>query len=196
MNKPNKTGEDSPILRKAIGEELKDRKDFSSAITQLKIAVQLEPNDKETHQALIACYDATERKADGTRQLLKLIELDSHNLPLYQQLAQRLQDQPAEAERAVTSVIEAGPREAENHTALAEIRQKQDRWDEATAEWAEVAQIRSLEPTGLVKLAEAQIHQKQWGDAQNHRKTSAHEWPSRFGDVNNQARQLQEKLPK
>ena len=138
-----------------------------------------------------------EDKAAGTRQLLELIELDSHNLPLYQQLADRLKDQPTEAERAVTSIIEAGPQEAENHTALAEIRQKQDRWDEAIHEWTEVAKLRSLEPTGLQKLAEAQLHQKQWDAA---RKTIERlqrtEWPSRFGDVFNQTRQLQEKLPK
>ncbi len=193
----DKTGEDNPILRKAIGEVLKERNQFKLAIAQFEIAVQLEPNDKEIHQALIACYDATDDKADGTRQLLKLIELDSHNLALYQQLADRLKDQPAEAERAVTSVIEAGPQEAENHTALAEIRQKQDRWEEAIDQWAEVAKLRSLEPTGLMKLAEAQLHQKQWDAARKSiEKLQRSDWPSRFGDVNNQTRQLQEKLSK
>jgi hypothetical protein len=193
----NKTGEDSSILRKAIGEVLKDRSEFKSAIAQFEIATQLQPNDKEIHQALIACYDATEDKTGGTRQLLKLIELDSHNLALYPQLAERLKDQPAEAERAVTSLIEAGPQEAENHTALAEIRQKQNRWDEAIDEWTEAVKLRSLEPPSLVKLAEAQIHQSQWDAARKSiEKLQRTEWPSRFGDVNNQTQQLQEKLPK
>lgn len=192
-----KTGEDSSILRKVLGEVLQNRNEFKSAIAQFEIAVQLEPNDKDIHQALIACYDATEDKAGGTRQLLKLIELDSHNLALYPQLAERLKDQPPEAERAVTSLIEAGPQEADNHTALAEIRQKQDRWDEAIDEWTAVATLRSLEPTGLVKLAEAQIHQSRWDAARNSiEKLQRTEWPSRFGDINNQTRQLQEKLPK
>ena len=164
---------------------------------QLEIAVQLEPNDKEIHQALIACYDATQDKAAGTRQLLLLIELDRHNLSLYEQLADRLKDEPAEAERAYTSIIEAGPQESENHTALAEIRQKQNRWDEAIDEWTEVAKLRALEPTGLVKLAEAQIHQKRWAAARASIEKLQHtEWPSRFGDISNQTRQLQTKLPK
>jgi autotransporter-associated beta strand protein len=192
-----KSGQDSAILRKAIGQVLQERKEFKPAIAQLEIAVQLEPTDKEIRPALIACRDATGDKAGGTRELLKLIELDSHNLPLYQQLAERLTDQPAEAERTVTSIIEAGPQEAENHTALAEIRQKQNRWDEAIDQWAEVAKLRSLEPTGLVKLAEAQIHQSRWDAArQSIEKLQRAEWPSRFGDINNQTRQLQEKLPK
>jgi tetratricopeptide (TPR) repeat protein len=193
----DKTGEDSAILRKAIGQVLQERQEFKQAITQLKLAVQLQPADKEIHQALIACYNATENKSEGTRQLLKLIELESHNLALYQQLADRLKDQPAEAERAVTSIIEAGPQEAENHTALAEIRQKQGRWNEAIDQWSEAAKLRSLEPTDLVKLAEAQIHQKQWEAARKSiEKLQRAEWPSRFGDINNQTRQLQEKLPK
>jgi hypothetical protein len=192
-----KTGEDSAILRKAIGDALRDRKEFQSAIRQLQTAAQLEPNDKEIHQALIACYDATENKAAGTQQLLTLIELDSHNLALYSQLAERLKEQPADEERAVTSIVEAGPQEAENHTALAEIRQKQNRWDNAIGEWAVLAKLQSLEPTGLLKLAEAQIHQKQWDAARKSVETLQRTaWPSRFGDVSNQTRSLQEKLPK
>jgi predicted negative regulator of RcsB-dependent stress response len=48
-----------------------------------------------------------------------------------------------------------------------------------------------------VKLAEAQFHQKQWDAARKSiEKLQRSEWPSRFGDINNQTRQLQEKLPK
>ncbi len=193
----DKTGEDSAIKRKAIGQALQEHKRYEPAIAQLKLAAELQPGDKETYQALIACYDATENKAAGTQQLLKLIELDSHNLALYQQLAERLSGEPAEAERAVTSIIEAGPQEAENHTTLAEIRQKQGRWAEAIDEWTDVAKLRSLEPTGLMKLAEAQIHEKQWDAARKSiEKLQRTEWPSRFGDINAQTRQLNEKMPK
>ena len=57
------------------------------------------------------------------------------------------------------------PNESESHALLAEIREKQDRWPEAIAHWERVAEIRALEPTGLLKLAAAQIHEKAWDQA-------------------------------
>ncbi len=192
-----KTGQDSPILRKAIGQAFQSHQKYSQAAKQFALAIQLQTTDREVYEGLIACDDALGNRADGTRQMERLIDLEQHDVKLYEQLAERLKEQPAEAERAVTSIIEAGPQEAENHTALAEIRQRQDRWDEAIDQWRDVAKLRALEPTGLLRLAEAQIHQKQWdGARQSIEKLQRTEWPTRFGDVNSQTRQLQERLPK
>src|SRR5262249_6732689 len=111
--------------------------------------------------------------------------------------ADHLKDDPAQAERAITSLIEVGATEAENHAALAEYRQKQNRWDEAVQQWSDVAKLRALEPTGLLKLAEAQLHQKLWDAARGTiERLQRTEWPSRFSDVANQTRRLQEQLPK
>ncbi|HZZ27728.1 MAG TPA: VIT domain-containing protein [Pirellulales bacterium] len=192
-----KSGQDSPILRKAIGQVFKDRKEYEPAIKQLQLAAQLQPNDREIDQALLECYDQLGKRAEATRQLLQLIANDQHHIDLYEKLADRLKDQPAEAERAVTSIVEVGSQEAENHTALATIREHQNRWDEAIAQWADVAKLRSLEPTGLVKLATAQIHQHEWAAAQQTIEKLQHtDWPQRFNDVGNQIRTLQEQLPK
>jgi tetratricopeptide (TPR) repeat protein len=192
-----KSGQDSPILRKAIGQVYQSRGEHAKAIKQLQIAVELQPLDKEVQQELMTAYDSLGQREEANRQLVKLIDVDRHNLALYQQLAERMKDDEAEAERAATSIIEADPGEAENHTALAELRQKQDRWDEALPHWEQVAQLRRLEPTGLLRLAEAQIHQKQWDAArQSIDKLHKTEWPARFSDVQNQTRRLQEQLPK
>ena len=100
------------------------------------------------------------------------------------------------AERAATSLIEAAPLEAEHHQALAELRQDQDRWDDAIAHWRHVAELRKLEPTGLLKLATAQVHEKEWDDAKaTIKKLNQREWPSRFNNLNNKIRNLQKKLP-
>jgi TolA-binding protein len=77
---------------------------------------------------------------------------------------------------------------------LAEICERQDRWDEAIDQWREVARLRALEPTGLLKLAAAQIHQKQWAAAAATLKQLDKGWPSRFGDVDEQVRQLRERI--
>lgn len=191
------TGQDSPILRKLIGEVYRGQEEFLKAIAQFNIAMELQPHDPEVHQALIACYDKTDQSALATRQLLKLIDDRQHDLPLYQQLASRLQDNEAEAERAATSMVESAPNEAESHAALAELRQSQNRWDEAIPQWQQVASLRKLEPTGLLKLTEAQLHEKQWDAARESiQKLNATAWPARFNLVPIQIRQLEERLPK
>jgi predicted Zn-dependent protease len=192
-----KSGQDSPLLRKTIGQIYQARSAHDKAIAQFQLAVALQPNDKEVHQALIACYDAKQRPREATAQLVKLIDLERHDLTLYQQLAERLKDDEAEAERAATSIIEAAPNEAENHAALAELRQKQQRWDEALPHWQQVADLRRLEPTGLLKLAAAQLHEKRFDDARTTiKKLHQTEWPARFADVAQQTRALEEQLPK
>lgn len=192
-----KTGQDSPILRKALGDTFRNRREFATAVAQYTIAVELQPNDKEIHQSLIACYDAMNDKEAATKQLLKLIDIQRHDLALFEQLAERMKSNEAEAERAATSIVESAPNEAEPHAAFAELRQKQNRWDEAIPHWQKVAELRKLEPTGLLKLAAAQIHEKQWDNARaSLEKLSRTEWPSRFNNVGSEVLQLQQQLPK
>ena len=127
-------------------------------------------------------------------QILQSLQLMRRDITLYADLGKRYAalKRPAQAERAHTSIVEVLSAESESHTMLAEIRQKQDRWPEAIVHWRQVARIRELEPTGLLKLAAAQLHVKRWDDAgQTLRKLRARGWPSRFGDVINQIRQME-----
>jgi predicted Zn-dependent protease len=190
-----KTGQDSPILRKALGQVLAEQGKHTESVVQLKKALELQSNDSETHAALIKEYDALGQNDEAARQLLAQIEIERHNLELYKQLAQRFAGNEAEAERAATTIVEAGPTEAENHAAYAEILQAKNRWSEAITQWEQVAELRKLEPTGLVKLAEAQLHEKRRDDARQTldrlRKT---EWPTRFDNVRNQIVQLEQQL--
>ncbi len=192
-----KSGQDSPLVRKSIGKAYQARGEYAKAVTQYGLSLDLQPFDKDAHQALILCYDALQQPDNAAKQLLKLIDFDRHDLGLLTQLAERYKQNEAEAERAATSIIEAAPNEAENHTAIAELRQKQERWDEAIPHWQRVAELRKLEPTGLLKLAAAQIHQKQWPAAKETiNRLQKGEWPSRFNNVQHETRQLQEQLPK
>ena len=191
-----KTGRDSAIIRKAIGSVLLDKKKYDKAIPQLQLAAELQPTDAETQQKLVKALDKAGRKDDAVKQMLTQLDFDRHNLEVYKKLAERLQSDDAMAERAATSLIEAAPLEAENHQALAELRQEQDRWDEAIAQWRKVAELRKLEPTGLLKLATAQVHEEQWDDAKTTvKKLNQQEWPSRFDNLNRDIKKLQKKLP-
>ncbi|MBL8817930.1 MAG: hypothetical protein JNL58_18035 [Planctomyces sp.] len=189
------SGQDNPILRKAIGQVWQERGEHPKAIIQLKLALELQPNDRETHQALVAAYDATDDRNAANVQLRKLIDLMPHELTLYSQLADRLKDDPSQSERAATSIIESSPNEAESHQAYAERLQTLDRWPETIPHWKQVAQYRKLEPTGLLRLAEAQIHVKRFADAQITLKSlRTISWPSRFTDIDNQIRNLESQL--
>ena len=87
------------------------------------------------------------------------------------------------------------PNESESHTLLAEIRQTQGRWPEAIDQWRQVVRVRALEPTGLLKLAEAQLHEKQWDAArQTLEALLAKDWPERFGNVRSQAEDLKRRV--
>ncbi len=191
------TGLQNPIVHKAIGQIYAEKQQFAKAIAQLRLASELQPNDAETYQQLIECYDKQDDKQGAIAELLRAVQLSRRDIKLYQDLGKRYDalGKAKETERAYTSIVEVLPNESESHALLAEIRQQQNRWMEAAAQWAEVAKIRSLEPMGLVRLAEAQIHFGQWDAAQETiRKLQASGWPTRFGDVYGQAAQLQRQL--
>jgi tetratricopeptide (TPR) repeat protein len=185
----HESGLENPIVRKAAGQVYRERKQYGKAIAQLRLALQAQPGDAETHQALLACYDAQGDREGAAAALLGWRELDRRNLGLYRDLGHRLEKlgRPDQTERAFTSIVEILPAEAESHQMLAEIRQEENRWPEAVFEWQQAARIRSLEPTGLLGLAAAQIHDRRLEDAQatldRLRSTG---WPARFDSLINQ----------
>ena len=125
------------------------------------------------------------------------MELSRRDIKLYQTLGERFKNlkRDAEAERAYTSIAEMQPNESESHALLAGIRQAQGRWPEAIEQWQQVVRVRALEPTGLLKLAEAQIHEQQWDAArQTIKALLAKDWPERFGDVRRQAQDMKVRI--
>jgi tetratricopeptide (TPR) repeat protein len=153
--------QENPMLRKTIGLIYRERSEFHKAISQLRSAVEVQPNDAESHEALLACYDHESDPHGAIEELLAWRQLAVRDIKLYENLAQHLEKsgQATEAERAYTSIIEVLPAEAESHQLLAEIRERQNRWADAILQWEQVARIRSLEPTGLLGLCSALIHE-------------------------------------
>lgn len=176
-----KEGRDRPLIRKSLGRVYFEESKFEDAVVQLKIAAELAPEDRETQQWLLETFDKLGQKDAAIAQVLNMLKYNRRELSLYQQLAERLAEDAARAERAATSMIENLPTETESHTALAEFRQQQDRWEDAIAHWKRVAELRSMEPTGLLRLAEAQLHLEKWDAAESTlQKLSATKWPARF----------------
>jgi tetratricopeptide (TPR) repeat protein len=191
------TGLHNPIVRKAVGQVYLEKKQYAKAIAQLSLACQLQPNDLETNQALLACYDRKKDQPGAIRQILQTLQAAPREITLYANLGKRFAaiKEPVQAQRAYTSMVEALPSESESHAALAEILQKQDRWADAAEQWTQVARIRALEPTGLLGLAAAQAHLKQWDQAaETIKKLRARSWPTRFGNVDGQVRGLEQQV--
>jgi tetratricopeptide (TPR) repeat protein len=191
------SGLENPIVRQALGKVFIDRKQYEPAAHHLRLALEAQPNDRRTHELLVNIYDRMQDPEGAVRQLLQSVSLSRRDIALYKDLGGRYLrlEQPARAERAYTSIVEMLPNESEGHTMLAEIRQGQGDWQAAIHHWRQVVRIRALEPTGLLKLAEAQIHEKLWGAAtQTVDVLRAKDWPSRFGNVHNQAEQLKNRV--
>ncbi|MGI8978782.1 MAG: VIT domain-containing protein [Pirellulaceae bacterium] len=188
-----KTQQDRPIVRKQIGIVYQEKfKAWDKAIKQFRLALEGSPNDADLHERLIAGLDAKGDAAGALAQSLESLELSRRNLDLWSKLAERftsLKD-PIQAERAATSLVEVGPHESEGHEKLADYRQKQDRWDDAISHWQEVARLRKLEPTGLLGLAPALLHQKRLPEFDAAMKQLENgPWPQHF------EKELKEKLP-
>jgi tetratricopeptide (TPR) repeat protein len=189
------SGLDNPIVRKAVGQVYLEKRDYAKAIRQLNLAAQSQPNDGQTYQALLDCYDRMGDKRGAIEQLLRWRDLARRDLKLYEDLGNRYQamGEPGQAERAYTSLVEVLPAEAESHRRLAEIRQRQNRWDDAIAQWQEVARLGATEPTGLLGLAQALIHEHRVEQAaETLAKLKQTSWPPRFADVPNRIRLMEQ----
>jgi tetratricopeptide (TPR) repeat protein len=188
---------EKPIVRKALGEVYLGKGKHGKAIAQLRLACEVQPNDKQTHDKLIECYDKQEDEEGAVQQVLDSLQLLRRDINRYKNLAERLQKlgRAEEAERAFTSIVEMLPSESESHAMLAEIREGQDRWEEAVVHWRQVARIRDLEPTGLQGLATALIHLKQWDSASHTlRELDTRSWPPRFSKVHEKVGKLQREI--
>ena len=64
------TRQENPVLRKAIGQVYREKERFGKAIEQLLIAAEVQPNDAETYQALLACYDHQNDQQGAVEQIL------------------------------------------------------------------------------------------------------------------------------
>ncbi len=192
-----KTGADNAFVRKALGQVYSERGQFDKAVAQLRAACELQPNDAEIHRAIVACCDKQNDKQGAIREVLAWLQLARRDINLYRDLGRRLAElhEDREAERAYTSIVEVLVSEAESHTMLAEIRESQNRWAEAIDQWRHVARLRALEPTGLLRLAAAEVHERQWAAAEETvGQLRAKTWPPRFGNTEFQLQQLRQQI--
>ena len=173
--------QERPIIRKAIGEVYLESSKYDRALTQLSLALEYQSDDAETQQKLLTCYTKLEDVEGAVKHLLAMAALRPRDIDIYKDLGDRLKGRDKDQERAYTSIVEMQPNESESHSMLAEIRQRRNQWDQAIDHWQRVAEIRALEPTGLLRLGKAQLHEKQHAAARRTiDKLRGTQWPARF----------------
>ena len=141
--------------------------------------------------------DALGNKPAAVEQLLESIKLNRRHTARFKSAGERFSqlEEATEAERAFTSIVEMLPLEAESHSLLAEVRESQNRWLDAIIHWHRAVEYRSLEPEPLLRLATAQIHEKQRAEADiTLRKLEMKTWEQRFGDVAGRTSELRKRL--
>lgn len=194
--KAAENGDDSSFLRRALGKALLDREMSGDAETQLRIALQLQPQDSEAWAWLLSSLDKQLKQQAAIDALLDHSDVNRRDTSLYRELYRRWKTQnDALAEQAATSVVEVAPEEADHHSVMAEIRSEEDDLAAMLAHWQRAADLRREDPTLLVSLAEAQIR---FGDRIAARGTlnrlATTKWDERFADIPNDIQRLRQQL--
>jgi len=190
------TGLENVTARKALGQIYTEKREFMKAARHLEVAVEGGPagrTDPETQRFLIDAYDKLGDAERAVARLLSLGRKKTHDFLLFKELGDRLQklERPAEAERAYTSLAEYSANESEGRALLAEVREKQQRFDEAVGEWRQVIRVRTKEPDGYLGLGRALIAAGLAADAREVLDgVLSQTWPPRFGNPHREAKEL------
>ncbi|MEZ6008508.1 MAG: VIT domain-containing protein [Planctomycetota bacterium] len=192
------TGLDAGLLRQAFASAWRKRGGLERAEHHLLEARDLEPNDAKVHATLVSLYDEMKRPADAVAALYGSIELAPLGYDAYEDLARRLATLGNQAgyERALTSLAEPAPNQAEGHRRLGRAFTRDGRLEAALVQWAQVVRTERLDPTGWLEYAESAVRA---GDTATARKALQHvlegTWEDRFGDVKQQAAARLARLP-
>lgn len=182
-------GKENVLLRRMLAEVLITKQKHGLAVSQLKLVLEFKPDDDAASKLLIQAYDALGQSAEALQAALHRSEYVSRQTATWKELGDRLTklNQAAQAERAYTSLIEVLPNDADSEMALAQVREGQNRWEEAVGHWKIARDYRSEDPSGLLGLAKAYLHQKQWPHAQatiDQLRKPAKPWHQRFDALN------------
>ena len=192
-----RTGLENAIVRKALGRVYLDQGDAGRAAQQLERAIEVQPNDAESHGLLVEALDRAERIQAAVDAQLAWARYAQRDWGLWERLGGRLAAAGVEdrAERAYTMLAELSPNESEGHQALAGVRERQGRWRDAVQHWQHVTRVRSNEPAGHLSLAAAQIES---GDLSGARSTlehlETHDWPAATPDLHKAIQNLRQRL--
>jgi predicted Zn-dependent protease len=190
-------GTEKPIIRKALGRVLLEKKEYATAAVHLEAYRESGPFDAEVYELLIQAHDGAGAPGKASDVLLAQARASGHDLALYRKLGDRLTagGDHARAERAYTTLAEQSAHESEGRALLAGVREAQRRFRDAAEEWRQVARIRSKEPTGYLGRARCLIKAGANAEARSILEAVlGRSWPERFEKTHEEARALLEPI--
>ena len=176
---------DAPLIRKALARRFQAGGEWAKAVHHLEAARELAPGDGAIHRALVAAFDAWQKPEQAIAALYGSIRLAPYALDAYTDLARRYRKagDEAQAERALTNLVEPAPNQADGHRRLATVRQEQKRWPDAVVQWRQVVRTEPKDPMGALSLARALIQTGETAEARRVlEQVLRTEWAKRHGD--------------
>jgi len=189
-----KSGLENPILRKSAGRALADRREYSAAIGQFELALAVAPEDVEIHTLVV---NACERAKDWEQMAAKLKrQIGEHpfDMTSYNRLSQLLEDRlnnPSEALRVATTMVEVSPNETKGQAAMAVWFMDRKRWAEALDRWEQVIRVKPNDPEGYIGKIRVLIRSGKRSDASDlARDLLKREWPDTVTDLEEQLKRV------
>ena len=181
-------GKENVLLRRMLAEVLLEKQKPGLAVSQLKLILEIKPEDDAASKLLIQAYDTLGQPAEALQAALHRSEYVSRQTQIWKELGERFtkQKEVNQAERAFTSMIEVLPNDADSEMALAQVRESQNRWEEAIGHWKLTRDYRAEDPSGLLGLARAYVHEKRWPESKatlELLKHPAKPWHQRFDSL-------------
>jgi tetratricopeptide (TPR) repeat protein len=181
-------GLDAPLIRKALGAVLGAQPE--RALDQYRKALALQPEDRETHDRIVALLDRLGRPAEAAAATWRAVRIDPTDLGRIRALAQRLRDldRRTEAERALSELVEHRPHEADGHAVYAEALEEAGRFAEAVEQRRQAVRARPDDPDERLRLAATQIRaDDRPGARRTLEEVLAGSWAERFKDAKDRA---------
>ncbi len=192
-------GLDAAPLRIAFAIAWQDRDRIDRAERHLLEAREIEPGVARVHTLLVSLYDRAGRPADAIGALFGSIENAPTALDAIEDLARRYATAGDEVERrrALTTLAEQAPHQADGHRRLGRAWSADGRHAEALEQWAQVVRTDPLDPNSWLEYADEAVRA---GDLDTARRAldrvANGSWDDRFGDVKAAAAARRARLPR
>jgi tetratricopeptide (TPR) repeat protein len=191
------TGLENPTVRRALVRVLVDRGLPDAALVQVRKALESAPDDPELWDLLVEIHREAGRTAEAAAARVGACRARPVEFACWSEAAALYESagDAAASERALTTIVESAPDEADAHEALALALQDQGRWLDALGRWRVVVRLRQTSPAGYLGMAlaalEAQLRDEA-DSALDH--ILSRVWPKVFEDVVRQALEIREGL--
>ncbi|MDJ0519854.1 MAG: tetratricopeptide repeat protein [Trichodesmium sp. MO_231.B1] len=161
---------------KNLGDALMQLSKYSEAVTVYRQAIEIDPNIDMTYKNLGNALVKLERYSEAVLVYRKATKINPHSSAIYNQLATALVrlaevdktrkfDIYTEATSCYKTLIKFQPKQRENHHKLADIFQKQGKFEAAIDSYIQAIELKPDIPWSYNNLGEVLVKLQRWNEA-------------------------------